>query len=49
MMTEGAPESGPAPPSPQEVDDALVDETDADPKAGELLVEQIEEAQDSAT
>jgi hypothetical protein len=37
------------PPSPEEVEEALAEESDPDPQADELLVEQIQEAQDLAT
>jgi hypothetical protein len=49
-MPDQAPEPSPDQPSlTEEVDDAIAEELDPDTQADELLVEQIEEAQDSAT
>jgi hypothetical protein len=49
MMPDPSPEAGPGPTSPEEMDQALADKMDSRTQADELLVEQIEEAQDSAT
>jgi hypothetical protein len=49
MMPDRSSEPQSRPPSPEEVDKALTEESAPDPQADELLVEQIEEAQDSAT
>ena len=49
MMSEPSREAHPGQPSPEEIDEAIADEQDPNTQADELLAEQIEEAQDSAT
>ena len=49
MMPDPSTEAGPARPSPEEIDDAIADDADPGTQADELMAEQIEESQDSAT
>jgi hypothetical protein len=49
MMPDLSPDAGPAGTTPHQGEGAIVNEPDTDTQADELLVEQIEEAQDSAT
>jgi hypothetical protein len=49
MMEPRSSEPDPVPPSPERVEDPATDEVVAATQADELLAEQIEEAQDSAT